>query len=186
MTGAANGIGLAIARRLSATGWSVVGVDREPLEAEMSRLGGVGIVGDVRDLNVLSGHTLAAEECAGLHAWVNNAGIVCSAPLHVMAPEVITQVLEIDLLAVIYGTAPEALRSFLAHGVGGTIVNISSIHARISSFPGCGPYDPAKGGVETLTRYVCVGVGHLGIRCNAVSAGCGAHRTMGPGLGGRG
>ena len=66
--------------------------------------------------------------------------------------------------------AREALQSFLAHGVAGSIVNISSVHAS-GGFPGYGPYDATKGGIEAFTRYVCVEYGHLGIRCNAVAPG---------------
>ena len=71
--------------------------------------------------------------------------------------------------AVVYGVR-EALRSFLMRSVPGSIVNVSSIHGH-AAFPGSGPYDAAKGGVEALTRYVCVEYGHLGIRCNAVAPG---------------
>jgi NAD(P)-dependent dehydrogenase (short-subunit alcohol dehydrogenase family) len=47
---------------------------------------------------------------------------------------------------------------------------VSSIHAR-AAFPGYALYDTCKGAVESLTRYVCVEYGHLGIRCNAVAPG---------------
>jgi NAD(P)-dependent dehydrogenase (short-subunit alcohol dehydrogenase family) len=70
---------------------------------------------------------------------------------------------------VVFGVR-EALLSFLENGVAGAIVNISSVHAR-GGLPGYGPYDTAKGGIEALTRYVCVEYGHLGIRCNAVAPG---------------
>jgi len=91
------------------------------------------------------------------------------APLHLMGNQDIDDVLDVDLRAVVYGVR-EALRSFLFRSVPGSIVNVSSIHGR-SGFPGSGPYDAAKGGVEALTRYVCVEYGHLGIRCNAVAPG---------------
>jgi glucose 1-dehydrogenase len=86
-----------------------------------------------------------------------------------MGDEDIDDVLAVDLRAVIYGVR-EALRSFLLRSVAGSIVNVSSVHGR-TAFPSSGPYDAAKGGVEALTRYVCVEYGHLGIRCNAVAPG---------------
>ena len=61
--------------------------------------------------------------------WVNNAAVVHLSPLHLMAPEVIDEVLDINLRAVVMGTR-EALGSFLAHSVPGSIVNLSSIHGR--------------------------------------------------------
>ena len=81
----------------------------------------------------------------------------------------IDEMLDVDLRAVVFGVR-EALGSFLEHGVAGAIVNVSSVHAR-GGFPGYGPYDTAKGGIEALTRYVCVEYGHLGVRCNAVAPG---------------
>ncbi len=171
VTGAANGIGRSILVRLAKTGWVVVGVDREEsaLEDAVQAVSGVAVVGDIRDNQVLVEARRAAEGAGELRAWVNNAGILRIAPLHIMAPEVIDETLDIDLRAVIFGTR-EALSSFLGNGVSGAIVNVSSIHAQ-GSFPGNGAYDTAKGGVEALTRYVCVEYGHLGIRCNAVAPG---------------
>jgi NAD(P)-dependent dehydrogenase (short-subunit alcohol dehydrogenase family) len=171
VTGAANGIGRSIALRFATSGWAVVGVDREAaaLDEAIGAVAGVAVLGDIRDNEVLAEARRAAESAGELRAWVNNAGIVRLGPLHLMAPEVINETLDIDLRAVIFGTR-EALSSFLANGVRGAIVNVSSIHAR-GGFPGYGPYDAAKGGVEALTRYVCVEYGHLGIRCNAVAPG---------------
>ncbi|HXW78586.1 MAG TPA: SDR family oxidoreductase [Acidimicrobiales bacterium] len=173
VTGAANGIGKAIVKRLAATGWAVVSVDRD-VDALQEQEGagqtsGAAVAGDVRDREVLIEARRAAEGVGQLTAWVNNAGIVRLGPLHLMLPEVIDETLDIDLRAVVFGTR-EALTSFLANGVGGSIVNISSVHAR-GSFPGYGAYDAAKGGVESLTRYVCTEYGHLGIRCNAIAPG---------------
>jgi NAD(P)-dependent dehydrogenase (short-subunit alcohol dehydrogenase family) len=171
VTGAANGIGRSTAARLAATGWAVVGVDRDvaALEDAVGAIAGVPVAGDIRDHQVLAEARRAAEAAGELRAWVNNAGVVRLGPLHMMAPEVINETLDIDLRAVVFGTR-EALSSFLANGVRGAIVNVSSVHAR-GGFPGYGPYDAAKGGVEALTRYVCVEYGHLGIRCNAVAPG---------------
>ena len=171
VTGAANGIGRSTAARLAATGWAVVGVDRDvaALEDAVGAIAGVPVAGDIRDNQVLAEARRAAEAAGELRAWVNNAGVVRLGPLHMMAPEVINETLDIDLRAVVFGTR-EALSSFLANGVRGAIVNVSSVHAR-GGFPGYGPYDAAKGGVEALTRYVCVEYGHLGIRCNAVAPG---------------
>jgi glucose 1-dehydrogenase len=149
----------------------VVGVARDAsgLERALEPIGGVAVPGDVRQPDVLAKARYSAEQCGELRAWVNNAAVVRLSPLHLMAPEVIDEVLDINLRAVVMGTR-EALASFLAHSVPGAIVNLSSIHGR-ASFPGYGAYDTAKGGMEALTRYVCVEYGHLGIRCNAVAPG---------------
>ena len=86
-----------------------------------------------------------------------------------MGPDVVTELLDINLTAVVLGTR-EALCSFLANRVAGSIINVSSIHGQ-RAFPGYGAYDTAKGGMESLTRYVCTEYGHLGIRCNAIAPG---------------
>jgi NAD(P)-dependent dehydrogenase (short-subunit alcohol dehydrogenase family) len=171
VTGAGNGIGRAIAARMAADAWTVVGIDRDEaaLAEVFGSIDGEAVPGDVRDLDVLAEARRAAEDRGQLAAWVNNAAIVRLAPLHLMEPAVIDEMLDIDLRAVVFG-AREALLSFLANGVSGSIVNISSVHAR-GGFPGYGAYDTAKGGIEAFTRYVCVEYGHLGIRCNAVAPG---------------
>ena len=171
VTGAARGIGRAISERLANDGWAVVGVDRDAsaLSEALGALGGLAVTGDVRDAGVLAEARHAAEEAGTLTAWVNNAGLVRVAPLHLMEVETVEEVLTVDLHGVVLGTR-EALISFVSNGVAGSIVNISSIHAR-AAFPGFAAYDTAKGGIEALTRNVCVEYGHLGIRCNSVAPG---------------
>ena len=130
ITGAANGIGKATVTRMAETGWFVVGVDRdrEALDAALEGLAGATVVGDVRDIEVLHEARSVAERNGELRAWVNNAAMVRLAPLHLLEPVAIDEMLDIDLRAVVFGVR-EALLSFLEHGVAGAIVNISSVHA---------------------------------------------------------
>jgi NAD(P)-dependent dehydrogenase (short-subunit alcohol dehydrogenase family) len=172
VTGAAKGIGRATAECLAARSYAVVGVDTDTagLDRLAAELPGARFVtGDVRDRATL----LAAAELASgqgrLNCWVNNAGIVRLAPLHRVTDDDLDEVLGVNLRAVLLG-CQIALQAFLAGRVAGRIVNVSSIHAR-AAFPGYAVYDATKGGVEALTRYVCVEYGHLGIRCNAVAPG---------------
>ena len=66
VTGAARGIGRAIAARLSADGWSVVGVARDASELEeaLGPIGGVAVPGDVRQPEVLARARHSAEQSA--------------------------------------------------------------------------------------------------------------------------
>ena len=171
ITGAGNGIGKSTVAKMAEAGWFVVGVDRDrsALEGAFEGINGAIVAGDVRDTEVLHQARLVAERHGRLSAWVNNAAVVRLGPLHLLEPAVIDEVLDIDLRAVVFGVR-EAIISFLEHGVPGAIVNVSSVHAR-GALPGYGPYDAAKGGIEALTRYVCVEYGHLGVRCNAVAPG---------------
>ena len=169
VTGAASGIGLEIARELLASGWVVVGVDiSEP--ASLGRPPEFrAVVGDVQDGRVLEEAAMLAGQGARLTAWVNNAALMHTEPLHLMSEDLIQRILSVDLQACVIG-ARIALNEFLRTGTAGSIVNISSIHAK-AAWPGTGPYDIAKAGLDALTRYICVEYGHLGLRANSVAPG---------------
>ncbi len=171
VTGAANGIGKSTAARLAATGWVVVGVDRDAaaLEDAVGAVAGVPVAGDVRDNQVLAEARRTAEAAGELRAWVNNAGVVRLGPLHMMTPEVINETLDIDLRAVVFG-AREALSSFLANGVRGSIVNVSSVHAR-GGFPGLRSVRHGQGRGRGFDPLRMRRVRPFGIRCNAVAPG---------------
>ncbi len=62
------------------------------------------------------------------------------------------------------------MRAFLAHGVAGAIVNVSS-HQAQRAVPGALPYATAKAAIEGLTRALAVDYGPRGIRTNAVALG---------------
>lgn len=172
ITGAARGIGRATVNLFAESGWTVVGVDVDAphvddLAATLENF--VPVVGDVSDPQT---HRLArkeAERRGSLRVWVNNVAVVSLAPLHEVDDDDVDSQLRINLLSVMLGCR-EAVRSFIATPLRGSIVNLSSVHARCS-FPSYGVYDACKGGVEALTRYMCVEYGHLGVRCNAVAPG---------------
>lgn len=172
VTGAGNGIGRSIAERLDLDGFMVLAVDRDgPALSDLTRARPSvrTLVADLTGPGTMPEIRAAAERLGTLTAWVNNAALVELGALHEADDAHLDAVLGVNLRAVLTGTR-EALRAFLAAGTAGSIVNISSIHAR-GGFPGYAVYDTCKGGVEALTRYVCVEYGHLGIRCNAVAPG---------------
>jgi NAD(P)-dependent dehydrogenase (short-subunit alcohol dehydrogenase family) len=174
ITGAASGIGRAIALRLAADG-IVVGVDLD--EEDLDRLirdcpdGRCRIVaGDVADRGVLERAADIADEGSTLIGWVNNAADFGRAPLHEMSDDLLGRAIDVNLLAAATGTAI-ALRHFLASGGPGSIVNISSIHASRAFIGGWAAYEMSKAGLEALTRSTAVEYGHRGIRANAVAPG---------------
>ncbi len=172
ITGAAHGIGRATAVLFADSGWIVVGVDVDESglnEVADSLESFVPVVGDVADPRTHLNAREEAERAGRLRAWVNNAAVVKLAPLHDVDNAEIERQLRINLLAVILGCR-EAAKAFIATALEGCIINVSSVHARYS-FPGYGVYDTCKGGVEALTRSMCVEYGHLGIRCNAIAPG---------------
>lgn len=169
VTGAAQGIGAAIAARLVADGWLVVGVDLD--RDALDRVPGLSaaVVGDVGDPAILARAAAAAEEVTALDAWVNNAGVMGGQRLDQLTRERVEAIVRTNLLATIEGCRL-AVAAFLREQRPGAIVNVSSIHAR-AGFPGEPVYDATKAGIEALTRQLCAEYGHLGIRVNAVAPG---------------
>jgi NAD(P)-dependent dehydrogenase (short-subunit alcohol dehydrogenase family) len=172
VTGAAMGIGKAIARKLVIEGLHVVAVDwnEEALDATVNEIG--GSIEPVRaDVGEWETHLRAAEaaEAAGpLRSWVNNAGIDIAGGAHEVTPAEIDRGLRVLQLGVMYGTAI-AVRRMLPNR-SGSIVNVSSIQG-IAAFPRYFVYQAAKAAVIMLSKGVAVDYGPFGIRCNAVLPG---------------
>lgn len=183
VTGAAGGIGAATCELLAARGFDVVAVDRDhdALASLTARLPGIlTAAGDVRDDDVLRAARAAGETAGPLTAWVNNAVVLRPLPLHETDSAFIDEQLAINLVSVVRGCR-EAVASFVENDVAGAIVNVTSIHAQ-HPFPGLPLYATAKGGVEALTRQLCVEYGERGIRVNAVAPGAvDTAMTVGPG-----
>jgi NAD(P)-dependent dehydrogenase (short-subunit alcohol dehydrogenase family) len=172
VTGAANGIGLAVAERLLSAGYTVVGLDRDEDSLRQAAAGlGSGFVPLAGDIAVDSDHGRAADaaqEHGPLRAWVNNAGIDLAAFAHEATPAHIEDGLRVLQVGPMFGLA-EAVRRMLDGG-GGSIVNISSIQG-VVSFPGYFVYGAAKAALLQATRSVAVDYAPAGIRCNAVLPG---------------
>jgi NAD(P)-dependent dehydrogenase (short-subunit alcohol dehydrogenase family) len=172
VTGAAKGIGLAIAERLLEDGEIVIGVDRdaEALHAGARRLGPgfEPLVGDVGNWDDHERAADAAERRGELHSWVNNAGIEWVGGAHEVTPQHISDGLRVLLNGALYGGAV-AVRRMLP-GRSGAIVNISSIQG-VASYPAHYVYGTAKAGLLMSTRSIAVDYATYGIRCNAVLPG---------------
>lgn len=172
VTGAAMGIGLAVAQRLSADGYHVVCVDwnADALERALAGLGGEAsaVAGDIGDWSTHERAADAAEVAGTLRAWVNNAGIDWTSGAHEADAEHIDRGLRVLLNGPMYGSAV-AVRRMLAVG-GGAIVNVASIQG-VAAFPRYFVYGAAKAGVVQIARNVCIDYARDGIRCNTVLPG---------------
>jgi NAD(P)-dependent dehydrogenase (short-subunit alcohol dehydrogenase family) len=157
VTGAASGIGLAIAEALVSEGMCVVMADQdeEGLAAHVGRLsaGGARVVAtvvDVRDPAAVEGVAKTAlDQFGSLHVAVNNAGVVSRGYSWELPLEEWHRVIDVDLWGVIHG-----VRSFvpliLASGNEGHVVNVASM-AAVKPRDRLGPYSVAKHGVLALT-----------------------------------
>ena len=180
VTGGAQGIGKAIARRLLEEGARVVIADvateaGEAAESELSGYGDVRFeecdVGERLDVRNLIAATVNA--FGDLTIAVNNAGIVATADFLDVTEEDFDRVLRVNLKGA-FLVAQQAARHMVARvqegAAPGSIVNMSSVNA-IFGLPTQVPYSISKGGMAQLTRVAAVALAPYGIRVNAVGPG---------------
>jgi NAD(P)-dependent dehydrogenase (short-subunit alcohol dehydrogenase family) len=176
VTGAARGIGRAIAERLHAEGARVLLVDCNAAGVGAAANGfrnGQGtsaeaVVADLADPAKIA--TLADEirtRVPHIDVLVNNAGIELDVPFEEITTDLFDRVIAVNLRAPLLVT--QALAA-LFPGEGGAIVNISSIHAE-HAFPNSIPYACSKAGLLALTRNLALELAPRQIRVNAICPG---------------
>ncbi len=169
VTGAARGIGAAVARRMAAEGARLVLADLEPsLDSVAAPLGAAALVMDVAapDAGEVLART-ALERFGRLDLLVNNAGIGGSKPLDQSDDALLARLLDVNL-----GSVLRVTRAALPHlpRPGGAVVNLASVYG-IAGHPGTTAYAVAKAGVAQFTRTLAAELGPAGIRVNAVAPG---------------
>ncbi|AZG44151.1 SDR family NAD(P)-dependent oxidoreductase [Gordonia insulae] len=174
VTGAASGIGRAIAEQLIESGGRVLAfdLDKEKLTESAHRYGDayVAVDGSVTDtLAVRSAVATAESELGGIDALFNVAGGLRPAPIIELAEEDWDFTIDVVLRGVFLCTK-YAATSMVEAARGGAIVNISSVNAHMPLYGGSA-YAAGKSGVEMFGRNAALELGRHGIRVNTVLPG---------------
>jgi NAD(P)-dependent dehydrogenase (short-subunit alcohol dehydrogenase family) len=179
VTGAGNGLGLAIARRLARGGSRVFLVDRDPVvlerigSADLPAQSAFGLVKDLADEDVARlVFSTAIKVCGEVDILINNAAwSFHKSMLNVTSTE-------FDRLIAINQRAPFFLaQEFLRHvsdraltPLEPCIVNVASVNALVGNAE-LVPYAGTKGALTAMTRAMAVEMAPFGVRVNAISPG---------------
>ncbi|MEV0486119.1 3-oxoacyl-ACP reductase FabG [Streptomyces sp. NPDC050508] len=175
VTGAARGIGAAVARRLAQDGFAVAVLDLDeaackPVVTEIEQSGGralaVGV--DVADEQaVQSGVERVAEQLGAPTVLVNNAGVTRDNLLFKMSALDWDAVMNVHLRGSFLMT--RAAQRYMTEARWGRIVNISSVSALGSR--GQVNYSAAKAGLQGFTKTLAIELGKFGVTANAIAPG---------------
>lgn len=169
VTGAATGIGLSIARRLSAEGMrvGVLDLDKAGAEAAAGTLeNAVALAANVAD--EASVDAAFADFGGAPDLVVNNAGIVRFGGLADLSVEDFRSVIDVNLMGV-YVMTRAATRAMRQRG-SGQVISITSINA-YSPGPGAGAYPCSKSAVAQLMKQFAVEYAEEGLRYNSIAPG---------------
>ncbi len=179
VTGAANGIGLAIARRFVAEGARLVIADIDAAAGEAA----ARVLGDKNCRFVATdvGHAGSAAEAVeetcrafgDVDILVNNAGVTLGADFLDLAEADFDRVIRVNLKGAFLVGQAAARRMVAQVKAGkppGTIINMSSINA-VVAIANHAPYCASKGALDQLTKAMALALAPYGIRVNAIGPG---------------
>ena len=169
ITGAAQGIGRAIAAAYLAEGAELllVDIDAARLAETAAGLGQEGMVADIsRKAEIDRIFARVAERWGGLDLLVNNAGVTHAAELDDLSEADFDRVLAINLKAPLWAT--QAAARLMPPG--GAVINMSSVNA-VLAIPNQIPYAVSKGALKQLTNVTALALSAKGIRVNAIGPG---------------
>lgn len=173
ITGAAQGIGLAIAHRFADNGARVVIGDLDEAKAKEAASSlateSIGIGCNVTSTDDVARLLETATTTFGsLDIMVNNAGITRDATMRKMTEQQFDDVIDVHLKGCWIGTRQAA--GIMRESGGGSIINLSSISGKVG-FVGQTNYSAAKAGIVGLSKAAAKEVAHLGVRINVIQPG---------------
>ena len=176
VTGAAYGIGFAIAEALASAGAKIAFNcrNKEHLDAALAEYKKRGI--EARGyLSDVTNEAQIAEMVASITAelgsvdiLVNNAGIIRRIPMHEMSAEEYREVVDIDLVAP-FLVSKAVLPAMIKKG-SGKIINVCSMMSELGRET-VSAYASAKGGLKMLTKNIASEFGKYNIQCNGIGPG---------------
>jgi 3-oxoacyl-[acyl-carrier protein] reductase len=178
VTGGSRGIGLAIAKKLAASGYGVIAVARkrtDQLDAAIAEAaqGGESTIRfapfDLGDLDKIQSFVAGLRQSYGpIYGLVNNAALGTEGQLSLMPTLKITELVHINTISPMVLTK-YVVRGMMADG-GGRIVNVASIVA-FTGYAGLSVYSATKSSMVGFTRSLAREVGRMGVNVNAVAPG---------------
>lgn len=172
VTGAAQGIGRAIAAKLLSEGAVVYGCDRSEGSMEGMAAGNDSfhpLYFDVTDAPAAKSAIMQIKKGQGrIDVLVNNAGVVFNKKIGMIVRDETELMFRVNVIAVIELT--QLVSRLMARNGGGAIVNIASVTAVLGS-AGQSAYSATKGAVIAFTKSSAKELAPLGIRVNAVAPG---------------
>jgi NAD(P)-dependent dehydrogenase (short-subunit alcohol dehydrogenase family) len=169
ITGAAQGIGKAIAERFAAEGAVLLlaDIDGPRVKALAAALGQQAFVADVsKKLEVEALIARAGELWGSIDVLVNNAGITHAAALDDLTEDDFDRVFATNLKSALWGT--QAAARLMQPG--SAVINMSSVNA-VLAIPNQIPYVISKGAMKQLTNVTALALAGQGIRVNAIGPG---------------
>lgn len=173
VTGGAQGIGFAIAKRLNAEGArvAILDIQEEQAKASAAELNGcIGVACDVSSPEAIEAAVrTVAEAFGGIDILVNNAGILPSQSIEELTERTWDRTMAINLKSVFFMV--QKCLPYLKQSEYPRVINTSSLAGRMGGFETCLAYSASKGGINALTMGFARQLAPYRINVNAVCPG---------------
>ena len=170
VTGAARGLGQAIADRLAGDGYDVVyaDVDAKGVEAAAAATGSIGVELDIRDFDSVEAClATAVDRHGGVDVWVNNAALTIARSFFEIEQSEWDAVIETNLRGTYFGCRVAGLH--MRERGAGRIVNLASIAGQRGASVNGVHYAASKAGIVAITRFAASELASSGVTVNAIA-----------------